>query len=78
MADRPSHALIVRPAVVELPLWVVWRTAQVLAVVREVLNGYRVAYQEADRAQRRLAHHLAAALAALLLTVAVLAISVLA
>jgi hypothetical protein len=26
MGDRPTHAQIIRPRVVEFPLWVAWRT----------------------------------------------------
>lgn len=35
MSDRPTHALIVRPLVVEFSLWAAWQLARLTEVCRE-------------------------------------------
>lgn len=37
MSDRPTHALVVRPFVVEFPLWAAWQVARLAEVCRELL-----------------------------------------
>ncbi|MFD6069379.1 hypothetical protein [Amycolatopsis lurida] len=73
MADRPTHALTVRPAVVEAPLWLLWRTAYAasaaLAASGDMAARYLDAYRDSDPAQR----HLAALVAATTSLVMVLA-----
>ncbi|GAA1962155.1 hypothetical protein [Amycolatopsis minnesotensis] len=59
MADRPAHALIVRPVLVEAPLWLVWRMAHVLGAALDVLSiraaTYLDHYRDAPPEHRRLA-----------------------
>ncbi|QWF78746.1 hypothetical protein [Amycolatopsis sp. CA-230715] len=80
MAERPTHALIVRPALVEAPLWLVWRLAHVARAVLDALSTRAAArldhYRDAPPEQRRLA--LATAVTAVLfLGLAVSTVSIL-
>lgn len=68
-----THADGARPAVVELPLYVVWRVAYALGNTSDWAADALDAYQEAEPTTRRLAA-LASAIAAVALALAVLVV----
>lgn len=55
----PTHAKTKRPAVIELPLWVVSRAAYRLGplvfLLADIVSDYRAAYRDAEPVVRRLA-----------------------
>ncbi len=81
MADRPTHALTVRPAVIEVPLWLLWRTANAastaLAATGDKAARYLDAYRDSDPAQRHLAA-LVATVTSLVMVLATVLIALLA